>query len=98
MILSISFIIALIFLVAYLFLCSKGKRKIAKSEAYYKVLFENQAQAVIVIEEDTTISLANKKAEQLSGYLKEVLNKIKLVDFCLILKRKNLSLPQSKER
>ncbi|MCD6574844.1 PAS domain S-box protein, partial [Candidatus Aerophobetes bacterium] len=82
MMLDISLLLALVCLVVYLFLSSKREKKIAESEAYYKALFENQAQTVIVIEEDTTISLANKKVEELSGYPREkILGKMKLGDF-----------------
>ena len=80
--LDVSLLLALVCLVVYLFLSSKREKKIAESEAYYKALFENQAQTVIVIEEDTTISLANKKIEELSGYPREkILGKMKLGDF-----------------
>jgi len=82
MISNLSLILALICLVVYLFLSLKKKQKIAESEAYYKSLFENQAQAVIIEEEDTTLSLVNKKFEELSGYSKaEVEGKMKSTDF-----------------
>ncbi len=82
MISNLSLILALICLVAYLFLSLKKKQKIAESEAYYRSLFENQAQAVIIEEEDTTLSLVNKKFEELSGYSKvEVEGKMKSADF-----------------
>ncbi|MCD6231308.1 PAS domain S-box protein [Candidatus Aerophobetes bacterium] len=82
MVTNLSLIVALICLVIYLFLSSRREKKTRESLSYYKALFENQAQAVIVIEEDTTISLANKKTEELSGYPREkVLGKMKLGDF-----------------
>jgi len=44
---------------------------LAISEAYYRSVFENTGTATIIIEEDTTISMANKEMEALSGYRKE---------------------------
>jgi len=75
-------IIVIIFLVIYLLYTLRIKRKVAQSEAYYKSLFENQAQVVVIEEEDTTFSLVNKKFEELSGYSKaEVEGKMKTADF-----------------
>ena len=37
----------------------------------YKTIFETTATAAIMMEEDTTISLANAEFEKLSGYAKE---------------------------
>jgi len=81
MVTNLSLIVALICLVIYLFLSSRREKKTRESLSYYKALFENQAQAVIVIEEDTTISLANKKVEELSGYPREKVLGMKLGDF-----------------
>ncbi len=53
-----------------------------KSDILYKDLFENTGTAMILIEDDMTISLANSKCEQLFGYSKkEILGKIKWTDF-----------------
>jgi PAS domain S-box-containing protein len=41
------------------------------SEEIYRNIFEHIAIPTIIIEEDMTISLANKEAEKLSGYSKE---------------------------
>jgi PAS domain S-box-containing protein len=41
------------------------------SEEIYRNIFENIAIPTIIIEEDMTISMANKEAEKLSGYSKE---------------------------
>jgi PAS domain S-box-containing protein len=41
------------------------------SEKIYRNIFEHIAIPTIIIEEDMTISLANKEAEKLSGYSKE---------------------------
>ena len=82
MILSLSLILALICLVVCLFLILRTEQKLAGSEAYYRSLFENQAQAVIIEEKDTTLSLVNKKFEELSGYSKEECEgKMKIGDF-----------------
>ncbi|MBD3254265.1 MAG: PAS domain S-box protein [Candidatus Lokiarchaeota archaeon] len=41
------------------------------SENIYKAIFENSQTAMCLIEEDTIISLVNKRFEELSGYKKE---------------------------
>jgi PAS domain S-box-containing protein len=50
-----------------------GQSEIAlqKSETKYRTLFERSGNAIIFIDEDTTISLANAELELLSGYSKE---------------------------
>jgi len=40
-------------------------------EAYYRTIFENTGTASVIIEEDTTISLANAEYVRLSGYSRE---------------------------
>ena len=47
----------------------KGLRE---SEDKYRTIFETTGTATVIIEEDTTISLANKEFEKLSGFLKRV--------------------------
>ncbi len=42
-----------------------------ESEERYRTVFENSSTAILIIEEDTTISMANKQFELLSGYSKE---------------------------
>ena len=42
-----------------------------KSETFYKTLFENTGTASVIIDEDTTILMANTQFEKLSGYAKE---------------------------
>lgn len=42
-----------------------------QSKNYYKAVLENTGSATFIIEEDTTISMASKKLEELSGYSKE---------------------------
>ncbi|WP_220681609.1 response regulator [Methanofollis formosanus] len=41
------------------------------SEVKYRTLFENSGSPVIIVEEDTTISLVNREFERLSGYARE---------------------------
>ncbi|MBN1103634.1 MAG: PAS domain S-box protein [Deltaproteobacteria bacterium] len=41
------------------------------SEERYRSVFENTGTATVIIEEDTTISMANTEFERLSGYTKE---------------------------
>jgi PAS domain S-box-containing protein len=47
------------------------EKVLRESEDKYRTLFETTGTATIIIEEDTTISLANKEFEKLSGYTKE---------------------------
>jgi PAS domain S-box-containing protein len=42
--------------------------ELAESEEKYRTTFENTGTAVIIIEEDKTISMANTQSEKLSGY------------------------------
>ena len=42
----------------------KSDDLIRESEAYYRIIFENTGTATIIIEDDTTISLANSKFEE----------------------------------
>lgn len=55
---------------------------IKESELHYRTIFENTGTATVIIEEDTIISLANTKFEELSGYTKqEIENKKSWMDF-----------------
>jgi PAS domain S-box-containing protein len=55
-----------------------------KSEEIYRTVFDNTGAAMIISEEDTTISLANMECEKLSGYSKKQLeNKRKWTEFFL---------------
>lgn len=49
----------------------KVEEKLQESEERYKATFEHTGTAMIVIEDDTTISMANKKLEEIWGYSKE---------------------------
>ena len=47
------------------------EERLRESEMMYRSIFENTGAATIIVEDDTTISLANKEYELLSGYSKE---------------------------
>jgi len=58
------------------------KENIEQNEAWYRTIFETSGTAMIVIEEDTTISLANENAVKLAGFdKKEIEGKKKWTDF-----------------
>ncbi|MCE1248543.1 MAG: PAS domain S-box protein [Firmicutes bacterium] len=42
-----------------------------RSEAMYKAMFDNTAMAMVLFEEDTTITLVNREFEKMTGYMKE---------------------------
>lgn len=46
------------------------EQKLKESEQRYRTTFENTGTAMMIIEEDTTISLVNKEFEEISGYTK----------------------------
>jgi len=53
-----------------------------KSEETYRTIFENTGTAMVIIEDDDTISLANVEFEKMSGYTKkQVENKKKWMEF-----------------
>ncbi len=49
----------------------KRTHELTESEEKYRTLFENTGTATIIIEEDTTISLANREFARLYGLPKE---------------------------
>jgi two-component system, cell cycle sensor histidine kinase and response regulator CckA len=52
-----------------------AEETLRESENRYRTIFENTGAATIIIEEDTTIELANAEFERLSGYQKTELEK-----------------------
>ncbi len=60
----------------------QGEAKLKNSESKYRAIFETTGTAMIIIEEDTTISLANTEFEKLSGYSQaEIVGKKKWTGF-----------------
>jgi PAS domain S-box-containing protein len=61
--------------ILYMMAKDKGDRieykALLQSEDKYRTIFETTGTATVIIEEDTTISLANKEFEKLSSYTKE---------------------------
>ena len=54
------------------------EKELRKSEARYRNVFEHTGTATVIIEQDTTISLANTQFEKLSGYARsEIEGKMK---------------------
>ncbi|MFP4558486.1 MAG: PAS domain S-box protein [Archaeoglobaceae archaeon] len=49
----------------------KAEERLKESEAMYRATFEHTGTAMIVINEDTTIIMANEECERISGYSKE---------------------------
>ncbi|MGA3280261.1 MAG: PAS domain S-box protein [Smithella sp.] len=49
----------------------RAEEALKQSESWYRTIYENTGTAIITIEEDTTISLANTEFEKLSGYSKK---------------------------
>ena len=47
--------------------------ELKESEKYYRTIFEHTGTATVILEEDSTISLANAEFEKLSGYSKKEL-------------------------
>jgi len=48
-----------------------AEKTLRESEAYYRTIFENTGTASVIVEEDTTISLANAEFASLCGYSRE---------------------------
>jgi PAS domain S-box-containing protein len=60
------------------------EKELKDSEEKYRTVFENTGTAMIIIEEDMTISVTNRQVEQLSGYSKEEIeNKIKWTELVI---------------
>ncbi len=60
----------------------EAEKALEESEAKYRTIFENTGAATVIIDEDTTISLANTEYARLSGYAREeVEGKLSWTDF-----------------
>ena len=51
----------------------RAEEALRESEELYRTIFETTGTAAVIVEEDTTISLANAEFEKLSGYSREEL-------------------------
>jgi PAS domain S-box-containing protein len=60
----------------------EAQEALRRSEQKYKTIFETTGTAMIIIEKDRTISLANEEAQNLTGYSKEEIEgRMKVEDF-----------------
>ena len=51
--------------------CKVAEHILRESENRYRSIFENTGSAIVIVEEDTTISMMNRQCEALTGYSKE---------------------------
>ncbi|MEN6573135.1 histidine kinase N-terminal 7TM domain-containing protein [Methanobacterium aggregans] len=59
-----------------------AEKALKKSEAHYRTIFENTGTAILILESDATISLANAEFQELTGFkIHDVENKMKILDF-----------------
>jgi PAS domain S-box-containing protein len=62
----------------------QAEQALRESEARYRAIFETTGTAMVIVEDDMTISLANAEFETLSGYLAgELVGKKRWTDFVL---------------
>lgn len=60
----------------------KTEEALRSSEAYYRTIFQNTGTAMVIMEEDTTISLSNAECEKFVGFRpKDLEGKRRAVDF-----------------
>lgn len=60
----------------------KTEEALLSSEAYYRTIFQNTGTAMVIMEEDTTISLTNTESEKFVGYRPSDLeDKRRAIDF-----------------
>jgi PAS domain S-box-containing protein len=55
----------------------KAEEKLRKSEEQYRILFENTGTSLLIVEEDTTISLANEEFARRTGYTRSEIEGVK---------------------
>ncbi|MGE0083499.1 MAG: PAS domain S-box protein [Desulfococcaceae bacterium] len=62
----------------------QAEEKVRKSEEKYRSVFENTGSAMLIVEEDSTISMINAECEKLTGYAKsEIQGKKKWMEFIM---------------
>jgi diguanylate cyclase (GGDEF)-like protein/PAS domain S-box-containing protein len=55
----------------------QAKKALIQSESYYRAIFETSGAATVILEEDTTIALANSRFEELTEYSREEMEGVK---------------------
>lgn len=61
---------------------TRAQAKLKESEEKHRVMIENTGTAIVIVEDDMTISAANSELENLSGYMKEEIEgKMKWTEF-----------------
>jgi len=59
----------------------KAREAVRQSEKSYRTVFENTGTAMCILEEDKTISMINRRFEELSGYSREEVEGKKWIEF-----------------
>ncbi|MBU4536340.1 MAG: PAS domain S-box protein [Euryarchaeota archaeon] len=60
-----------------------AKEALKKSEDYYRAIFENSSAGMIILEKDTTISLANSEVESITNYPRREIEGRKTIKYFL---------------